>query len=287
MLGFYKRFNFKMSLKRRFYEEKNNNAKILAFCGPSGAGKSTLIKILVNKLANIGIYELKYSVSHTTRKPRSGEIEGKDYFFVDDEKFNNMVGAGEFLEYTRNSVSGAQYGTSKAQLNAIICSENIGKLKVVILDLDLDGIRSLPTVIGNFPPKYKGLVNVTCFNTLITTKELKTCVERMLQRSPTPDKVTDEIVQRTVKSGEFFIAPVLPLYDERKRVAEIESLFNLIIKNETCENLPESKTVIKLTRNILRFLHTDHEDVNKMNDICAELYGKIKKLKKNCGANFY
>ena len=59
---------------------------------PSGGGKGTLIRRVVNKVP-----DLSYSVSFTTRAPRPGEIDGREYFFVATEKFEEMVAAGEFL----------------------------------------------------------------------------------------------------------------------------------------------------------------------------------------------
>ena len=62
---------------------------------PSGAGKTTLVKLL-SKNKNFNI-----SVSHTTRKPRSSEIPNQDYYFVNDNKFKNLIKNGEFLEYAK------------------------------------------------------------------------------------------------------------------------------------------------------------------------------------------
>src|SRR5713101_6794440 len=81
--------------------------------GPSGAGKTTLINEVRRQLEPIGI-NLYFSVSHTTRKPRSGEIEGKSYYFVNHERFRQMADGGEFLEWA--FVHEQLYGTSKAEV---------------------------------------------------------------------------------------------------------------------------------------------------------------------------
>ncbi|GIX98865.1 guanylate kinase [Caerostris extrusa] len=78
----------------------------IAVCGPSGSGKSTLLKRL---LAEYKDY-VDFSTSHTTRKPRPNEIDGKDYHFVSREEMQKAIANGEFLEYAE--FSGNIYGTS-------------------------------------------------------------------------------------------------------------------------------------------------------------------------------
>jgi len=78
---------------------------------PSGAGKTTVSRMLLEADPDIGL-----SVSVTTRPKRPGEIEGKDYFFVDKAEFERMVKAGEFLEWAE--VFGNLYGTPKAEIKA-------------------------------------------------------------------------------------------------------------------------------------------------------------------------
>ena len=76
---------------------------------PSGGGKGTLIRHVLDVVEN-----LSYSVSYTTRAPRLNEVDGREYFFVSRETFDEMVGAGEFLEWA--CVHGNFYGTSKRQI---------------------------------------------------------------------------------------------------------------------------------------------------------------------------
>ena len=68
--------------------------KMIVLYGPSGAGKGTICKVLMNRNE-----DLKLSVSATTRQPRTGEVEGVNYFFLTHEKFNDMISKNEFLEY--------------------------------------------------------------------------------------------------------------------------------------------------------------------------------------------
>jgi len=118
---------------------------------PSGAGKSTLVKSLIDSLPG-----LTFSVSHTTRPPRPGEKEGRDYFFVSPERFNQMVSAGEFVEWA--DVFGHLYGTSWKQVRA---AEEAGE--DLLLDIDVQGHRQvrqrLPEAVSVFvlPPSYREL----------------------------------------------------------------------------------------------------------------------------------
>ena len=75
----------------------------------SGTGKTSLVKALL-----AAVPSLRFSVSHTTRKPRANEVNGRDYYFVDGATFNAMVARGEFLEHAR--VFDHQYGTSRAEV---------------------------------------------------------------------------------------------------------------------------------------------------------------------------
>ncbi len=103
--------------------------------GPSGAGKTTLINKVREQLRLLNL-ELYFSVSHTTRRPRSGEAEGKNYYFVSDEAFRRMVDKGEFLEWAH--VHEQLYGTSKMEVLS-----RLRRGEDVILDIDYQGARQI------------------------------------------------------------------------------------------------------------------------------------------------
>ena len=108
----------------------NKDGIIVILSSPSGAGKTTLVK----KIAKENNYYI--STSHTTRQPRTNEIDGKDYFFVSKEKFENLVKNNEFLEYAK--VFENYYGSSKKWV-----IENLNKGKNVIFDIDWQGTEQI------------------------------------------------------------------------------------------------------------------------------------------------
>ena len=99
---------------------------LVILSSPSGAGKTTLVKLL-SKDNNFYI-----SISHTTRKPRSNEVDGKDYFFVKDEEFRRLIKNDEFLEYAK--VFNNYYGTSRTPV-----IQNLDSGKNVLFDIDWQG----------------------------------------------------------------------------------------------------------------------------------------------------
>jgi guanylate kinase len=105
-----------------------NIGKLFVISAPSGCGKTTLCKRLLEEFKD----NLTYSVSYTTRKPRLNEINGRDYYFVARETFNEMIDSGEFLEWA--SIYGEYYGTAKKQIE-----ENLFSKKDVVMDIDPQG----------------------------------------------------------------------------------------------------------------------------------------------------
>jgi len=104
----------------------------LVICGPSGCGKSTLLKRL---MAEFGDY-FGFSVSHTTRNPRAGELDGKDYYFSERANMLESIKNGEFIEYAE--FSGNIYGTSKRAVKEVQ-----DKGRICILDVEVEGVKNL------------------------------------------------------------------------------------------------------------------------------------------------
>jgi len=109
------------------HNNKHNKSHLFVISGPSGVGKNTIIRAVMQKVDG-----LSYSVSHTTRKPRNGEINGRDYYFVDEKTFKKMIEDGLFVEWAK--VYSDYYGTSFSSIR-----EKLAEGKDVILDLDVQG----------------------------------------------------------------------------------------------------------------------------------------------------
>lgn len=107
------------------------NGNLFIISAPSGTGKTTILNRILSDLQGVG-----FSVSHTTREPRPGEVDGKDYFFVNRAVFQTMQEQDDFLEHAE--VHGNLYGTSKAVIDNLLQEG-----KDVILDIDVQGARQI------------------------------------------------------------------------------------------------------------------------------------------------
>lgn len=113
---------------------------------PSGAGKTSLVASLLERERNI-----RLSISYTTRAPRPGEQDGREYHFVDKPRFEQMIAAGDFLEHA--DVYGNYYGTSRAWIQKELAGDHD-----VLLEIDWQGARQVrrlfPAMVGIFilPP---------------------------------------------------------------------------------------------------------------------------------------
>ena len=127
---------------------------------PSGAGKTTLTKKIQQKYQNF-----KISVSHTTRRPRSDEVEGIDYFFLNHEEFKKKIASDEFYEYAK--IFDNFYGTSKHSVNTLLKKNND-----ILFDIDWQGTQQLS--------KFKELNLIKIFLVPPDKKELE---KRLIQRN--------------------------------------------------------------------------------------------------------
>jgi len=129
------------------------SGSLFIVCAPSGAGKTSLVAELLRSDPQI-----KLSVSHTTRKPRAGEVDGREYHFVSAETFVQMVERGEFLESAL--VHGNHYGTSQDWIE-----EQRKAGRDILLEIDWQGAaqvrKVIPDAVGIFivPPSFETLVS--------------------------------------------------------------------------------------------------------------------------------
>jgi guanylate kinase len=145
----------------------NNIMVILS--SPSGAGKTTISKKIQQKYQNF-----KISVSHTTRKPRPNEVEGIDYYFINENDFKNKIKNNKFYEYAK--IFGNYYGTSKESVLNLLKNKND-----VLFDIDWQGTQQLS--------KFKELNLLKIFILPPSKEELK---KRLIQRNQDKPDVVEE-----------------------------------------------------------------------------------------------
>jgi len=142
---------------------------IFILSSPSGAGKTTLTKKIAEQNTDFEI-----SVSHTTRKPRPNEIDGKDYHFVTEKEFDELIKRDSFFEYA--NIFDNRYGTSKKKV-----IELLTKGKNVLFDIDWQGTQQLK--------KNKSLSIVTFF---ILPPNIEVLKERLLNRHEGQEKIIEK-----------------------------------------------------------------------------------------------
>ena len=167
--------------------------KLIIVSGPSGSGKSTVTKIVKDKL------NIPLSISATTRNPRDGEIDGKDYFFLSEEEFKNKIANDEFYEYSKFHCN--YYCTLKKTVD-----ENINIVLNVILEIDVQG-----ALIAKEKKKDAILV-------FFRTKDMEVLEKRLRDRKTD----SEEVIQTRLKNAETEL--------------KYENKYNYTIVNENLEN---------------------------------------------------
>ena len=151
----------------------NKDGVIVILSSPSGAGKTTLVK-KISSLINFSI-----SISYTTRIPRINEVNGKDYFFINRDQFNDLVTKDEFLEYA--SVFDNYYGSSKKKVFDLL-----KKGQNVIFDIDWQGAKQI---------KDKNL-NFKLISFFILPPSKKTLKSRLAERENNNKSIIDERMEK-------------------------------------------------------------------------------------------
>lgn len=177
----------------------------MVIAGPSGVGKGTLISSLHER--HPGLFAK--CVSHTTRAPRAGEVDGHDYKFVSREAFSILTKLGKFIEYTE--FSGNLYGTSKAALALQKHSEG----QILLLDIDVNGVE---TLLGD--ATLTSTVQPRCV--FVRTQNMEALEQRLRGRGT---ETEEKIQQRLARAKEE-----LDLVEARP------SLFDKVIYNDNLED---------------------------------------------------
>ena len=189
---------------------------------PSGGGKGTIIEHVLECVEN-----LSYSVSYTTRAPRQKEVDGREYFFVSRETFEEMVAAGEFLEWA--CVHGNLYGTAKNQILA-----ETGAGADIIVEVDVQGAASVRQLLMDsvsifiLPPSYEVLRERLIARGTDGPDELeirlRRAPEELRQYSSFDYVIINDEVERAVGQLSSII------YAERARCMRQESLVREVIE---------------------------------------------------------
>ena len=162
-----------------------NKGFILVVSGPSGSGKSSVVKEFLK-----GDPSFDISISYTTRPMRHNEVNGRDYYFVSEDTFKEMIGKSEFVEWAK--VHDNYYGTSKMELERITSSG-----KNVILEIDVKGAESVKNI-------FRDMV-VTVF---IIPESFKTLELRLASRATD----SDDVIAKRLKNAKEEIEKIT-LYD--------------------------------------------------------------------------
>lgn len=184
-----------------------HSGKMIVFTAPSGAGKSTVVRHLLNKFS-----ELAFSVSATTRPPRTGEENGKHYYFITSEDFQKRIDNGEFIEWEQ-VYPGLFYGTLKSEV------ERLWKEgKTIIFDIDVKGAQNLKRMYGK-----------DCLTVFIKPPSLEILVDRLRQRGTD----SEESLKKRV--------------DRIREELSYENTFNRVLVNDMLEHtLREAEQIVQI-----------------------------------------
>ncbi len=208
--------------------------QIFIFSAPSGGGKSSVIKGVLQLLDNIQL-----SVSVTTRQKREGEKEGRDYYFVEEEQFKQLVKKDALYEYV-DSDFGPKYGTPKAPVDKLL-----GEGKDVIMDLDYPGVQKLRKLVGD---KIKAIA--------LVPPSLKILRERLERRGTDMPEIVERRMQmagKRIREATFYdyvivnddvdeaireaVAIIVAARAERKNMCGLDEFLNNILEKENGDNL--------------------------------------------------
>ncbi|KAF9457512.1 guanylate kinase/L-type calcium channel beta subunit [Collybia nuda] len=156
----------------------------LVLSGPSGVGKSTLLQRLFSEFPE----KFGFSVSHTTRMPRPGEMHGKQYYFVTPQKFKDLIQENAFIEHAE--FSGHFYGTSFQTVRQV---QEMGRR--CILDIEAQGVRQIKNT--NLNPVYL----------FISPPSMRTLTARLQQRGTESESMVQKRLATALKEVQFAKEP--------------------------------------------------------------------------------
>jgi guanylate kinase len=184
--------------------------RVFVITGPSGVGKGTLISKLLD-----AVPELELSVSATTREPRPGEVDGRDYHFLSVEEFERRVKAGEFLEHA--TYAGNRYGTLRSEVEVRLAAG-----RSVVLEIEVQGARqvreAMPEAVQIFiaPPDLDALRERLAARGTDSPEEiearLRTAKKELEARPEFTYETVNDDVQRATRELERLVREQLSLH---------------------------------------------------------------------------
>jgi guanylate kinase len=214
--------NVKEVQRERPHHTATSRGTLFVVSSPSGGGKGTIIQHVLEVVEN-----LSYSVSYTTRAPRLNEVDGREYFFVSREAFDEMVGAGEFLEWA--CVHGNFYGTAKRQ----IAQETAAGVDIV-LEVDVQGAASVRQLLMDsvsifiLPPSPEVLRQRLIARGTDTVEELEVRLRNAPEELAQYSAFDYVIINDKVNEAVGQLASII--YAERVRCMRQETLVREVIK---------------------------------------------------------
>jgi guanylate kinase len=194
---------------------------LFVITGPSGCGKTTLVRHVMEKVKDV-----QFSVSHTTRKKRNSEKEGRDYYFVSKSEFEQMIKEEKLAEWT--VIHGNHYGTSRREI------EKKGTLGDLLLDINVQGAEQIKS-------KLKRGVFIFILPPLF--EELKERLEERGQESPDSIKKRLEVARKDIRFYPDFDYIIIN-DDLNKAVNELEA----IILSTRCRLDIKKKEIVPILR---------------------------------------
>lgn len=185
-------------------------SKPVVFVGPSGIGKNTIITKLMDLYPN----KFAYSISHTTRQPRDGEVRDVSYHFITKEQFEQDIKDGKFLEYAE--VHGNYYGTAFESIKEV---ENSGK--ICLLDLNIDGAVAISKS------------HLTPYIIFMRPVSLQALERRLRQRGTE----TEEQIQKRMRTAT----------EEMRRFEEHKDVWSLVLVNDRMQ-----ETLVQLSTELFK-----------------------------------
>ena len=199
---------------------------------PSGGGKGTIIRHVLDCVDN-----LSYSVSYTTRAPRQSEVDGREYFFISRETFDEMVAAGDFLEWA--CVHGNFYGTSKRQI-----VEETGAGTDIILEVDVQGAASVRQLLMDsvsifiLPPSYEVLRQRLIARGTDSPQQLEVRLRNAPEELKQYSAFDYVIINDEIERASAQLASII--YAERARCMRQEPLVREVIKKFKSNSIIDS-----------------------------------------------